>query len=161
MRDESGASPSGLIAAIRAMQGATQAVDEAARVGLGVNRTDLRLLGALHRCGPLAPSALAEALGITAASTTVAVDRLVSRGLVRRSPDPTDGRRSAVSLSLDCERWLDEAYGGLQTGGAQLLATFSPIERATIARFVAASTALQERQADVIAALPPLSEPHP
>lgn len=140
------------------MQSATHRVDEAARQGLRVNATDLQLLGNLYTRGPLSPSALAAALDIAAASITVAVDRLCARGLVARTPDPQDKRRSIIALSPACRGWLDLAYGPLNVDGPGLLARYTAEELATIAHFVAASTELQADRADAIMKLPPMSD---
>lgn len=156
MGGESGAPFVELVHAIRAMQSATHQVDEAARLGLRVNATDLQLLGSLDAAGSQSPSALADAVGITGASTTVAVDRLSARGLVTRTPNPRDKRRSIIALTPACRRWLERAYGPLRTDGPALLAHYTPEELATIAHFVAASTALQTDRADAITRLPPI-----
>lgn len=154
MRVASGFQLTELVDAIRAMQGATHRVDEAARQGLHVNATDMQLLGNLHAHGPLSPTTLANALSITQASTTVAVDRLSTRGLVTRATDPRDKRRSIIALTPACQSWLGSAYGPLRTDGPAVLAQFTAKELATIARFIAASTTLQTDRADAIARLP-------
>lgn len=47
---------------------------------------------------PLTPSDLAEALHTTRAAASYQVDRLVEQGLLQRIPDPTDRRRTRLSL---------------------------------------------------------------
>lgn len=132
------------------MQASTHAVDKAAREGLGVNATYLRLLGILQLRGPLSPSALAEAVGITPASTTIAVDRLSERHLVTRTRHLRDKRRSVITLTPACNQWLERAYGPLHTDGSALLADFTDDEIATITTFVTASTTLQMQRAAAI-----------
>lgn len=63
---------------------------------LGVNPTDLEAMQQLMVSGPLSPSTLAGRLGITTAAVTVAIDRLVKAGHVRRTPHPSDRRRLLV-----------------------------------------------------------------
>lgn len=63
---------------------------------LGVNPTDLEAMQQLMISGPLSPSTLAGRLGITTAAVTIAIDRLVKAGHVRRTPHPSDRRRLLV-----------------------------------------------------------------
>lgn len=142
--------------AIRAMQGATHRVDEAVRRGLGVNATDMRVLATLHRHGSLTPGHLAQSVEITAASMTIAVDRLSRRSLVSRGRDPHDARRSLITLAPSCAQWIEQAYGPLQTDGPAMLAQFTEPQLETIAKFVADSTQLQDRRAEAITQLPPM-----
>lgn len=59
---------------------------------LNVNQTDLEAMEHLLMSGPLGPSELARRLGISTASTTTAIDRLVAVGHVTREPNPDDRR---------------------------------------------------------------------
>ncbi|MEV0151925.1 MULTISPECIES: hypothetical protein [unclassified Nonomuraea] len=60
---------------MRLMQAAVDSFDEAAADVLGVNRTDLRCLDILAQ-GPVTPSVLEPALGLTTGSVTAMLDRL-------------------------------------------------------------------------------------
>lgn len=46
--------------------------------------------------GPSAPTTISQELGLTPAATTDVIDRLESRGLVRREPNPQDRRSTFV-----------------------------------------------------------------
>lgn len=69
---------------------------------LGVGRSDLRALNLLEH-GPLGAAARAHELGLSRASVTALVDRLVAAGLVSRSPSPTD--RRAILVALEPPVW--------------------------------------------------------
>jgi DNA-binding MarR family transcriptional regulator len=90
----------------------------------------LAVLSRLCRAGTHTPTELAEAERLQPQSLTRILASLTERGLVTRTPDPRDGRRSRVSItaaglrvlreySVQRERWLAGA----------LEATLSPTER--------------------------------
>ncbi|HEX4833344.1 MAG TPA: MarR family transcriptional regulator [Trebonia sp.] len=60
---------------------------------------DLTALSRLDREGPATPSQLARAEQISPQAMGVTVSGLERRGLVNRSPDPGDGRRTVLSLT--------------------------------------------------------------
>src|SRR4028119_1051891 len=83
--------PSGdLLVACRRLARSMDLFEEAACAALGVGRSDLRALNLLEH-GPLGPSALADALGLSRAAVTALLDRLEAAGHVGRTPAP--GRR--------------------------------------------------------------------
>ncbi|MDH2429958.1 MarR family winged helix-turn-helix transcriptional regulator [Sphaerisporangium sp. TRM90804] len=74
---------------------------------LGLTHTDsLALEYILTSPEPVGPVHLARRLGITSASVTVLVDRLVASGHLVRLPDPHDGRRRVL---LATDRARDDA----------------------------------------------------
>jgi DNA-binding MarR family transcriptional regulator len=70
---------------------------------LAVNATDLEAMEHLLMSGPLGPSELARRLGISTASTTTAIDRLVALGHVTREPNPND-RRGVLVVPQEASR---------------------------------------------------------
>ncbi len=70
---------------------------------LEVNATDLEAMEHLLMSGPLGPSELARRLGISTASTTIAIDRLVALGHVTREPNPND-RRGVLVVPQEASR---------------------------------------------------------
>lgn len=77
---------------------------------LEVNATDLEAMEHLLMSGPLGPSELARRLGISTASTTTAIDRLVALGHVTREPNPHD-RRGVLVVPQQASR--ERAMGRL------------------------------------------------
>jgi DNA-binding MarR family transcriptional regulator len=59
------------------------------------------IIGRHSRSGEMRPSDLARELGISPRSATEVVDALEDKGLVRRSPSPTDRRAIVLSLTED------------------------------------------------------------
>jgi len=74
------------------------------------------VLAALRRAGTpyeLSPGTLVDQNQVTSGTMTNRVDRLETRGLVRRRPDPDDRRGVLVRLSADGRRTVDAALSDL------------------------------------------------
>jgi len=74
------------------------------------------VLAALRRSGPpyrLSPGQLVAQTMVTSGTMTNRIDRLAGRGLVRRLPDPADGRGVMVSLEDSGRRLADAALADL------------------------------------------------
>jgi Transcriptional regulators len=91
-----------LLTACRRLARSMDLFEEAACAALGVGRSDLRALNLLEH-GPLGPSALADALGLSRAAVTALLDRLEAAGYVVRTPAP--GSRRAVQVHLQPSTW--------------------------------------------------------
>ncbi len=65
----------------------------------GIDNTDFRILEALLNKGPLPVNMIGPKVYLTPGSISVAVDRLVERGLVSRVESPEDRRVRVVSLT--------------------------------------------------------------
>jgi len=78
----------------------------------GLNRGEFDVLASLRRSAPpfrLSPGELARAMVLSPAATTNRVQRLEERGLVVRTPDPTDGRFGVVELTEAGRELIDAA----------------------------------------------------
>jgi DNA-binding MarR family transcriptional regulator len=76
----------------------------------GINRAQFGVLAALRRAGPpyrLSPTDLYNSLLITSGAVTNRIERLTAAGLVRRVPDPNDGRSLLVALTPQGKRLID------------------------------------------------------
>jgi DNA-binding MarR family transcriptional regulator len=71
----------------------------AERAETGLTLTQLSTLAALERHGPSTPGVLAEIEKVQPPSMTRIVSSLERRGLVLRTPHPTDGRQVVVSAT--------------------------------------------------------------
>ena len=110
--------------ALQAYQRTTQAFDDEVGRVLGLNPVDLRCLDWLTE-GPMSPTRLAEATGLSAAATTSMIDRLERKGFVRRRPHETDRRQVIVEMTDDGQARTWAMYGPLVREGAPLFAALS------------------------------------
>jgi DNA-binding MarR family transcriptional regulator len=131
---------------------AADAVDAAAAVVFGVNRTDLRLLGAV-RHGPLTAGQLASAVHLSPAAATTAIQRLVARGYLTREPDPDDRRRAVVALTSSARELAERVYGPVGEAGMTAFQRWSAAELELIADFLERGRALQLAEAERIRAM--------
>nr|WP_246301259.1 MarR family winged helix-turn-helix transcriptional regulator [Microbacterium immunditiarum] len=72
-----------------------------ARKQLGIGEGDANALLHIAAHPGIRPSQLREHLGITSPGVTALIDRLVSRGIVRRDLDPSDRRVNRISVTVD------------------------------------------------------------
>ncbi len=131
---------------------AADVVDDAAAAVFGVNRTDLRLLGAL-RHGALTAGQVADAVHLSPAAATTAIQRLVARGHLTREPDPDDRRRAVVALTPSARRLADRTYGPVGEAGMAALRGWTAAELDLIAEFLERGRALQLAEAARIRAM--------
>ncbi|MFC7534492.1 MarR family winged helix-turn-helix transcriptional regulator [Actinoplanes sp. GCM10030250] len=132
---------------------AADEVDDAAAAVLGVNRTDLRILGLVGAAGPMTAGALAEAARLSPAATTTAIQRLAAAGHLRRDVDPGDRRRAVVTLTPAAAETLDRIYGPIGEAGHRLLTTYSPADLTMITEFLRVGRRMQLDQAERIRTL--------
>lgn len=139
--------------AAAALGDATDVVDAAAATVLGVNRTDLRILGLIGTEGTMAAGPLAAAAGLSPAATSTAIQRLVAAGHLTRATDPGDRRRAVVRLTPSASAALDRIYGPIHSAGLRELARYSAPELALIIDFLARGRRMQLDQAERIRTL--------
>src|SRR5262245_19090391 len=87
------------------------------------------LLAALEEGGPASQADLSRRTTIDRSDMVAAVNELAERGLVARSPDPTDRRRNVVSLTAAGRRHLQKLDRILGRAQDDLLAPLSESER--------------------------------
>jgi DNA-binding MarR family transcriptional regulator len=114
-------------------QTAVQRFDDLAAAKLGLNVTDLRILGFLATRGPLAAGQLAEAAGLSPGAGTAAIDRLERSGHVVRSRPGEDRRRVLVTLTPRARTQIEEIWGPLAQAGMTRLRRFT-VEQLTLLR---------------------------
>ena len=107
---------------------------------LGVNLTDFKVLGLLHRRGEMTPKALSENTGLSAAAMTTAIDRLEQAGYVERQRRGTDRRSFTVRAARGSERKVERLYRSLLVASQTLLPRYTERDAALIAEFFTKST---------------------
>jgi DNA-binding MarR family transcriptional regulator len=65
----------------------------------GLRKVEFSLLALLMANGPLPPKRLAPVLALSAPNVTLLLDRMEQRELVRREPNPRDGRSQYIVLT--------------------------------------------------------------
>lgn len=140
--------------AVPAFQDATDEVDEAAGVVLGLNRTDLRTLGVLLRRSRATAGELAKATGLTRGAMTTVLDRLEGAGYVRRAHDAKDRRSVRVEVTEVVFQRVEAIWGPLRDEGFRHLAGVKTSELAAILRFLEYGRRLQLEHAARIRSLP-------
>ena len=99
----------------------------------GLSLTAAATLARLQREGPARRTELAAAEGVSQPSMTALVARLSARGLVRRAPDPTDGRAVVLTLTPAGADLLAQRRVTRTARLAPYLAALSPDELRCIA----------------------------
>ncbi len=82
----------------------------------GLEAFEFDVLAALRRSGPpyaLSPGDLVRQTMVSSGTMTNRIDRLATRRLVRRTPDPEDGRAVLVRLQRSGRLRVDAALGDL------------------------------------------------
>jgi DNA-binding MarR family transcriptional regulator len=98
---------------------------------------DYMVLGALRRSGPpyeLTPSQLSGRLERSSGGMTKILKRLEEQGLVRRAPDPHDGRGSRVALTPAGSKLQQRVFEAFLAASQDLLAPVPAARRREIDR---------------------------
>lgn len=112
---------------------------EAVYAAFGINRGDFDVLATLRRSGEpfsLPPKALTHSLMLTSGGMTGRLDRLETRGLVVRSPDPADRRGLTITLTPAGRALVDKAVGAGLDAQRTVLDRLSPADRTTLSNLL-------------------------
>ena len=137
--------------ALRGLSAASDLLDAAIAERLNISRTDLRCLDYLWRTGPVPASQLADAVGLTRGALTIAVDRLVHAGYVRRHADSADRRRVLVQLTRKADQVI-ALFADLASATDRLLDSYSAADLELLTAFLAAASEELANQASAVAA---------
>ena len=111
-------------------------LDQRAAEHFGISRTDLRVIDNLRSSGPMTPSQLARAVGLTSGGLSIALERLERIGYIRRSRHPED-RRSVVVDATDAVVPFETAvFAALGRSMNRLLARYSDEQLQTIKHYL-------------------------
>jgi DNA-binding MarR family transcriptional regulator len=132
-----------LAVAIKRLRGRLREAAWAGEVELPI--AQVAVLKRLRSDGPTTASALAAAEHITHQAITQTLAALKRAGLVRSAADPTDGRKSVISVTLAGNRLFESALASRDAWLARAIGHLvSPRERAALEK----SIELLERIAD-------------
>jgi MarR family 2-MHQ and catechol resistance regulon transcriptional repressor len=106
-----------------------------------IKRTDLgdsdfRVLEALLHKGPLPVNTIGPKVWLTPGSISVAVDRMVKKGLVSRKDDAGDRRVRQVELTSKGRALITRGFGEHATAMENILSVLSKTERLTLLRLL-------------------------
>ncbi len=113
----------------------------------GLQYSDYAVLSMLRFSGALSPKSLNVFMAITSGGLTKTIQRLEAKGLVRREPDPNDGRGTLISLTKKGERTVTRIFAEDVKAHEELLADFPATDRKRIASALRDLLDAFERQA--------------
>nr|MBA2476262.1 MarR family transcriptional regulator [Actinomycetota bacterium] len=129
-------SPMGVVGRISRLAQLLQVELEPIFATHGVNGGEFDVLASLRRAGRpyrLIPTELSKALMVTSGGMTKRLAALEGRGLIRREPDPNDGRSTAVTLTREGQRLVEAILPQHVANEQRLLGELSNEERAQLA----------------------------
>lgn len=103
-------------------------------MGEGLDEVTYPVLSALARTGPRSAADLAPDVGIDRSGVTRRASRLEAAGLVRREPDPDDGRAQLLVLTGRGRAAVSELRGRLAAHITESLSSWPPGEAEAFAR---------------------------
>jgi DNA-binding MarR family transcriptional regulator len=105
----------------------------------GLTSADFIVLAALRRAGKpyqLTPTALSRSMMVSSGGTTKRLDRLETKHLIRREPDPTDRRGTLITLTDTGLTTIDTVETEHVQNEKRLLAPLPRNDRATLSRLL-------------------------
>lgn len=118
--------------AAKAVEKVDRASIERTRLCMG----DFAILEVLLHKGPLPINTIGEKVLLTSGSMTAAVNRLRSRGFVRKVQDGSDGRLFHVHLTGAGRKLIERAYRRHAQNLDRIAAVLTPAERQELARLL-------------------------
>jgi MarR family transcriptional regulator for hemolysin len=100
--------------------------------GLGLTAGEARTLAYVSLYPASRQTALAAQMNVEPMTLVTFLDRLESRGLVAREPDPTDRRAKIIQLAPDSQPTLEQVLGVTRTVQEGALQEFAPEEVETL-----------------------------
>jgi DNA-binding MarR family transcriptional regulator len=129
-----------VLAAMRAFRSAEAAMRRRTRGSMGMGENDLLAVQFLMRRQQkglhVSPKDLAAYLGISSASTTVLIDRLVKSGHVLREPHPSDRRAIRIVATPASHREVRETLDEMHRRMLEAAEALNPSEAGTVVRFL-------------------------
>jgi MarR family 2-MHQ and catechol resistance regulon transcriptional repressor len=111
-------------------------VDKASIAQSGHGLSDFAIMEALLHKGPLPINKIGEKVLLTSGSMTAAVNRMESRGLIKRIQDPADGRCFYVHLTKKGRQTIKSAYAQHEKNLEKIAGVLSGKERKELVRLL-------------------------
>ncbi|GHF78187.1 hypothetical protein GCM10018790_65190 [Kitasatospora xanthocidica] len=105
-------------------------------LGEAVDELTYPVLSGLARTGPYSAADLGREIGLDRTTVTRRADRLEQAGLLRRQPDPADGRATLLALTDDGRTAVEATRQRLATGIEESLATWPQADAQAFARLL-------------------------
>jgi DNA-binding MarR family transcriptional regulator len=102
----------------------------------GVTVAEWVLMRQLLEEEALAPSRLAERMGMTRGAITKLADRLIAKSLLRRKADPSDGRAQTLALTAIGRRMVPELAALADANDAEFFDHLAPKDRTALFRIL-------------------------
>jgi DNA-binding MarR family transcriptional regulator len=102
----------------------------------GVTVAEWVLMRQLLDAQPLAPSRLAERMGMTRGAVTKLADRLIAKSLLVRVANPEDGRAQTLALTRSGRRLVPDLAALADANDAEFFAHLTPEDRAALSRIL-------------------------
>jgi DNA-binding MarR family transcriptional regulator len=102
----------------------------------GVTVAEWAMMRVLYSTQPVAPSQLADEMGMTRGAISKLADRLVLKSLVAREASSTDGRAQSLRLTPQGARMVPELAALAEQNEAECFAHLSNEDRATLRRIL-------------------------
>ena len=98
----------------------------------GMTGPQITVMACLVSRGPMTLTELSRSLGMSHSSASGIIDRLQARGLVRRTEDATDRRRTSIEVTEAVQRYVRELEVGPSGRLVEALGKATPAQRAAI-----------------------------
>lgn len=129
-----------VLAAMQRYREAEDRLNHLSRAYMKLNQTDMAamrfLIAAKNRGELVTAKALATQLGISTASTTKLLDRMVAAGHLVRMAHPTDRRALVIAISEDTHQEVMRTVGWRHARRFEAVARLSSADRRTVIRFL-------------------------
>lgn len=140
-----------VMAQLERWQRASRELAESSSRYMRLNETDMRairmIMRAQRRGEIVTPKDIARETGISSASTTKLVDRLVDGGHLTRTAHPNDRRTVSIRVTDRTRRIARDTIGRQHTRRLAVAAAMTPDERATVIAFLARLAEADDPQA--------------
>ncbi|BCW34215.1 hypothetical protein StoSoilA2_02710 [Arthrobacter sp. StoSoilA2] len=126
--------------ALRVYRVSEQAMRRRTRSAMGMGEKDLLALRYLFEAEAagkvMKPKDLGDRLGITSASMTTLIDRLVESGHIRREPHPSDRRALILRPTAGSDQEVRHTLGGMHRRILDVASALSPEEARVVMDFL-------------------------